>query len=262
MSNTEHDAWQPDQYARFRAEREQPFHDLVALVKPVPGGRVVDLGCGTGVLTRVLHQHTRAAETVGIDRSDAMLAQSAKHAGDGVRFERGEIEKFARRRLDVVFSNAALQWVDDHASLFARLVATLKPGGQLAVQMPSNHDHPSHTVAHIVAREPRHAAALGGYVREYPLLETERYAELLARLGFEEQHVREQVYLHRLTETGDVVEWVKGSLLTDYRKRLSPADYEAYLTDYRERLLAVLPDERPYLYPFKRILLWGRMPTS
>ena len=88
MNDALSDGWQPDQYARFRDEREQPFHDLLALVSPVPGGRVVDLGCGTGVLTRVLHEHTQAAETVGVDRSDAMLDKSAQYAGEGVRFER------------------------------------------------------------------------------------------------------------------------------------------------------------------------------
>lgn len=252
------DAWQPEQYARFRNEREQPFHDLLALVEPVPGGRVVDLGCGTGVLTPVLHERTEAAETLGIDRSEAMLAGSGQYAGGGVRFEQGAIEAFAGSGLDVVFSNAALQWVDGHESLFPRLAETLGEGGQLAVQMPSNHDHPSHTVAHEVAREPRHARALGGYVRGYPLREVEWYAELFARMGFEEQHVRQQVYLHRLAGPEEVVEWVKGSLLTDYRNRLGREDYEAYLADYRERLLAKLPDERPYLYPFKRLLLWGR----
>ena len=252
------DSWQPEQYARFRAEREQPFHDLLALVEPVPGGRVVDLGCGTGVLTRVLHERTGAAETVGVDRSEAMLAQSAQHAGGGVRFEQGDIAAFAGSGFDVVFSNAALQWVPEHESLFPRLAATLGKGGQLAVQMPMNHDHPSHTVAHVVAGEPRHRKALGGYVREYPMGEVGWYAELFARIGFAEQHVREQVYLHRLAGPEEVVEWVKGSLLTDYRNRLGREDYEAYLADYRERLLAELPDERPYLYPFKRLLLWGR----
>jgi trans-aconitate 2-methyltransferase len=254
------DAWQPEQYARFRAEREQPFHDLLALVRPVPGGRAVDLGCGTGVLTRLLHERTEAVETVGVDRSEAMLAQSAEHAGGGVRFEQADIGAFDASGFDVVFSNAALQWVDDHEALFPRLANALGAGGQLAVQMPMNHDHPSHTVAHEVAREPRHAEALGGYVRGYPLREAEWYATLLARLGFEEQHVRLQVYLHRLAGPEEVVEWVKGSLLTDYRKRLSPEQYEAYLADYRARLLEELPDERPHLYPFKRNLLWGRLP--
>ena len=256
------DAWQPDQYARFKAEREQPFYDLLGLVEPVPGGRVVDLGCGTGVLTRVLHERTQAAETVGVDRSEAMLEQSAQHAGGGVRFERGDIAEFTGLDgggFDAVFANASIQWVGDHASLFPQLAATLKPGGQLAVQMPANEDHPSHAVARQVAQEAPHAHALGGFVYRHSIESPEWYAEQFARLGFAEQHVRIQVYLHRLPGPEDVVEWVKGSLLTGYRDRMSPADYEAFLADYREHLLSLLPDERPFLYPFKRLLLWGRM---
>ena len=256
------DGWQPDQYARFRAEREQPFYDLLDLVEPVRGGRVVDLGCGTGALTRVLHERTLAAETVGLDRSESMLEQSAAQAGGGVRFERGDIAAFAGfggSGLDVVFANASLQWVDDHGSLFARLAASLTPGGQLAVQMPANEEHPSHAVAREVARAAAHAEALGGFVYRHSIESPEWYAEQLARLGFAEQHVRVQVYLHRLPGPEDVVEWVKGSLLTGYRQRMAAADYEAFLADYRARLLSVLADERPFLYSFKRILLWGRM---
>ncbi len=253
--------WDPAQYARFRAERQQPFFDLLDLVRPIPGGRAVDLGCGTGELTRHVHERSAAAATLGVDRSQAMLAESAQHAGSGLRFERGDIGEFSSDGLNLVFSNAAMHWLPDHASLFARLARTLAPAGQLAVQMPANHGHPSHKVAHAVAREPRHARALNEYVREDSVQDPEWYAALLARLGFAEQHVRLQVYLHRLAAPEEVVEWVKGSLLTDYRARMSAEDYAAYLADYRERLLAILPDERPYLLTFKRILLWGRMGT-
>ncbi|MDE2988846.1 MAG: methyltransferase domain-containing protein [Chloroflexota bacterium] len=262
MTTSRRDEWQPDQYARFTAEREQPFYDLLELVEPVPGGRVVDLGCGTGVLTRVLHERMQAAETIGIDRSEAMLEQSAQHAGGGVRFQRGDITEFTgldSSGLDVVFANASIQWVPDHASLFPRLASTLKPGGQLAVQMPANEDHPSHAVAREVAQQSPHAEALGGFVYRHSIESAEWYAEQLARLGFAEQHVRMQVYLHRLPGPEDVIEWVKGSLLTGYRDRMAVEDYEAFLSDYRERLLSELPDERPFLYPFKRLLLWGRM---
>ena len=252
--------WSPDQYARFRSEREQPFHDLLAMVDPVPGGRVVDLGCGTGVLTRLLHEHTQALETVGLDRSDAMLEQSAQHAGGGVRFERGDIAEFNGKRFDVIFANASIQWVEDHASLFPRLAAALRPGGQLAVQMPYNENHPSHAVAREVAQSQPHTEALGGLVYRHAVEPLEWYAEQLARLGFTEQHVRVQVYLHRLSGPEDVIEWVKGSLLTSYRERLPVEDYEAFLAEYRKRLLSVLADERPFLYPFKRVLIWGRMP--
>ncbi len=260
MTDSQRDAWQPDQYARFKAEREQPFYDLLDLVTPMPGGRVVDLGCGTGKLTPVLHERTQAAETIGVDRSDAMLEQSAQHAGGGVTFERGDIADFSDSGLDVVFANASIQWVPDHASLFPRLASTLGPGGQLAVQMPANEDHPSHAVARDVARQAPHAGALGGFVYRHSIESPEWYAEQFARLGFAEQHVRVQVYLHRLPGPEDVIEWVKGSLLTGYRDRMSPGDYEAFLADYRARLLSRLPDERPFLYPFKRLLLWARMP--
>ena len=260
MTSQRPDEWQPDQYARFKAEREQPFYDLLDLVEPVPEGRVVDLGCGTGKLTRVLHERTQAAETVGLDRSDAMLKQTEQYVGSGVRFERGDIAEFSDSGLDVVFANASIQWVPDHATLFPRLASTLGTGGQLAVQMPANEDHPSHAIAREAAQQQPHADALGGFVYRHSIESPEWYAEQFARLGFSEQHVRVQVYLHRLPGPEDVVEWVKGSLLTGYRDRMSAEDYEAFLTDYRERLMSLLPDERPFLYPFKRLLLWGRMP--
>jgi SAM-dependent methyltransferase len=112
--------WNPAQYERFRAERSQPFYDLLALVRPEPAMAVIDLGCGTGELTRVLHERLRAASTVGLDSSETMLAKSAAFAGDGLRFERGDIAAFAAEgRYDLIFSNAALQWVPEHVPLLA-----------------------------------------------------------------------------------------------------------------------------------------------
>lgn len=259
--------WDPAQYHRFRDERSRPFFDLLALVAPIPGGRAIDLGCGTGELTRELHARTRAAETLGIDTSDAMLAQAAAHAGGdetrGVRFERRAIENVAGEgAFDLVFSNAALQWLPDHEALVPRLARLVAPRGQFAVQMPANHEHASHRAAFEVAREPEFAAALGGYERAWPVLPVARYAEILHRLGFREQHVRLQVYAHELPARDDVVEWVRGTLLTDYRKRLAPALYDRFLARYREVLARLLPDERPYLYAFPRVLLWGRRDGS
>lgn len=254
------DTWDPAQYERFERERSAPFFDLLDLVEPCPGGGIVDLGCGTGELTRALHERTRAGTTLGLDSSPAMLERSVGHAGDGVTFALGDIEEWAPSEpLDLVFSNAALHWVDDHDALFARLTAALSPGGQLAVQVPANHDHPSHLVAERVAAEEPFRTALGGYVRRTPVLAPERYARLLHRLGYASQHVRLQVYLHVLPEPGAVVDWVKGTLLTDYRRRLPDRAYEDFVARYRELLVAELPDERPFPFSFKRVLLWGKL---
>jgi trans-aconitate 2-methyltransferase len=252
------DTWDPEQYERFAAERSAPFHDLLSLVRPVPGGRVVDLGCGSGELTATLHRRLEAAETLGLDSSSAMLERATPLAGGGLRFERGGIAAFAQGGWDVVFSNAALQWLPDHAALFGRLVALLNRGGQLAVQMPANHDHPSHVVAAELADAEPFRTALEGYRRTSPVQAPEWYAELLDRLGLTDQHVRLQVYLHRLAARDEVVEWVKGTLLTDYQARMPPELFEEFLATYRRRLLPLLEDTRPYRYPFKRLLLWGR----
>ena len=250
--------WNPEQYERFRHERAQPFLDLMALVRPRPAMRVVDLGCGTGELTQRLHRHLEARETLGIDTSAAMLERAAAFAGDGLRFAAGDLAALpGDGGFDLVFSNAAVQWVDDHPALLPRLVAALAPGGQLAIQVPANHDHPSHTVAAAVAAEPPFRAALAGYVRRSPVLAPEDYAALLDRLGAREQHVRLQVYGHHLASREAVVEWVRGTLLTDYQRRLAPELFDRFLARYRERLLPDLPDTRPHFYPFKRILLWA-----
>jgi trans-aconitate 2-methyltransferase len=253
-------SWNPGQYARFRDERAQPFHDLLALVRPRPGMRIVDLGCGPGELTRIVHERLGARDTLGIDSSEAMLVKAAAHAGEGLRFERGDIATFAAPpRYDLVFSNAAIHWVADHPGLLGRLRAALAPGGQLAVQVPANFDHTSHWVAAEVAGEEPYRTALGGYRRGRPILDPEEYAILLHRLGFAEQHVRLQVYLHLLESRASVVEWVKGTLLTDYQSRMPPDLFERFLARYRERLDAELPDDRPFEYPFKRILMWGAL---
>jgi trans-aconitate 2-methyltransferase len=258
MTSSPSPDWNPDQYSRFHRERSQPFFDLLDLVEPRPGMRVVDLGCGTGELTQVLHRRLAARETIGVDTSPAMLAKTAAHAGDGLAFREGNIGAFAaEREYDLVFSNAALHWIPDHETLLPRLAAALTPTGQLAVQAPANDDHPSHATAVAVAREEPFRELLGGHTRQSPVLAPEAYAALLYRLGFPRQHVRMQVYAHELESREAVVEWVRGSVLTDYERRLPPEVWPRFLERYRERLLPQLEDARPFFYPFKRVLFWA-----
>jgi trans-aconitate 2-methyltransferase len=249
------DSWDPTQYRRFETERDQPFHDLLALVAAVPGGAVVDLGCGDGRLTALAHRSLEAASTVGIDSSPAMLA--AAPAGDGLAFQLGDIGAWtAPASYDLVLSNAALHWVPDHRAVLGRWRAALRPGAQLAVQVPANADHPSHALVAQVTD------ALGLSVEPDPVainvLRPEEYAVVLDDLGAVEQHVRLQVYVHHLPASADVVEWVKGTTLTRVKRATDAEGYERFLTAYRARLLDVIGDRAPYTYPFKRILFRAR----
>jgi trans-aconitate 2-methyltransferase len=249
--------WSPEQYERFKAERHQPFDDLLALVQRRPNMRVIDLGCGTGELTRELHESLAASETLGIDDAESMLLKAQQFAGNTLRFQQTSIEAFvAGEPFDLVFSNAALHWVADHERLFARLTGFLSPHGQLAIQMPANDSHPSHRVAADLAAE------FGLAPRPDHVLSVERYAELLHRLGYARQHVRMQVYGHLLPSSGDVVEWVRGALLTHYEAMLPPERFAEFVDVYRERLAEALGESRPYFYTYKRVLLWAILGTE
>ncbi len=254
------DAWDPGQYVRFAAERRAPFDDLLALIGPCPGGRVVDLGCGTGALTAELHARCGAAETIGVDASAAMLERAATVSAPGLSFRLADLATLDEHHLDVVFANASLQWVPDHRALLPRLIAALAPGGQLAFQVPANFDHPSHVLGLQVAAEEPYISALGRTPVDHTrsVLAPEDYATVLDQLGATSQHVRLQIYGHHLESADAVVEWVKGTFLTPIRAGLGPELFASYLERYRARLVHALGPGRPYFYTYKRILAHAR----
>jgi trans-aconitate 2-methyltransferase len=264
LAVTATDAWDPNQYHRLRGERSQPFFDLLALVeRDDTAPRVVDLGCGTGELTAEAHAALGATQTIGIDSSASMLEQAAGLHMAGLSFREGDLAQFGDPDgVDVIVSNAALHWVPDHDAVLARWRDALRAGGQIAVQMPTNADHPSHVLARAVAEEEPFLSAFDGEPPTDPVLRVrspEDYAVVLDRLGFPRQHVRVQVYPHRMASTSEVVEWVKGTNLTRFEARLPAGLYAEYLDRYRTRLLDTLGDQRPYLYTFKRVLFWARL---
>jgi trans-aconitate 2-methyltransferase len=258
--------WDPVQYERFKDQRAQPFWDLVDLLS-IDGqgfGRCADLGCGTGELTAAVADRLRCAEMVGVDNSPNMLAAAQSHRSTTVRFEHGHIAGWtAPGDHDLVLSNAALHWVPDHAAALARWVAALAPGGQLAVQVPANPDHPSHESSVAVAHTEPFLSAMGGEPPPDPVavnvLRPEQYAELLFELGLAEQHVRLQVYPHVLPSSTHVVEWTKGTSLTRFFARLPDELHEPFVDAYRKALLSRIGEAEPYFFAFKRILMWGRV---
>jgi trans-aconitate 2-methyltransferase len=248
------DTWKPQQYERFRQERRQPFVDLLHMVERRPTMHIVDLGCGTGELTRELHETLEAATTLGIDNSAKMLAASRAHKTDRLRFAQDDIAGFTPgRTFGLVFSNAALHWLPDHETLFRRLRTLVAPGGQIAIQMPLNHEHTSHITAANVAAEQ------GIEPVHYGVLPPERYAELLYELGFKRPRVHVEIYGHELESVRAVVEWVRGSLLTDYQRRMTAEEFATFIERYTQRLIAILGDRTPYFYTYKRVLMQGRL---
>lgn len=262
-ATTRHGRWDPRQYLRFRDQRAQPFYDLAAMVDASPGMRVVDLGCGPGELTAWLHRDLRARSTVGVDLSEDMLREADQQATDGLSFEAADITRFAQvaptAQFDLVYSNAALQWVDDHQALLPDLRRLVAPGGQLAIQVPWRSTHPAGSIlSEVVAREP-YASAVSGFRRSSSTQAPDWYATRLYDLGATEQRVELRVYGHVLPNARDAVEWLKGSALTPYRSRLPDELYAQLVVEFEQEVVAQSGDG-PYFMPFNRILMWARFP--
>jgi trans-aconitate 2-methyltransferase len=244
--------WNPDTYNLFQKERFAPFKDLSRMIRVRKGLEVLDLGCGTGELTARLSDILPDSRILGVDVSLAMLDRAVSRARDGLRFEKAAIESVTGA-WDMVFSNAAIHWVDGHETLIPRLFSLLRPGGQLLVQLPSNHNHPSHLmIAALAATEP-FRTALHGWTRRVPVLSLERYAEILYACGARYLSIFEKVYPHELRDADALADWLSGTTMLPYLERLDGDMKDGFLEAFRSELRRYWPDG-PIFFGFKRIL--------
>ncbi|MFZ5821617.1 MAG: methyltransferase domain-containing protein [Chloroflexota bacterium] len=247
--------WNPDKYHQFQSQRSAPFDDLLHLVEVRPGLRVVDLGCGAGELTRRLADSLPGSDALGMDSSPHMLERAAEYARPGLRFALGD-QATLDGEWDLVFSNAALQWSENHQALIPRLFDRLAPGGQVAVQVPSNHNHVSQQLIRLVAGREPFRTVLNGWTRQSPVLPIEAYASLLFQCEAREIVVFEKVYPHVLENAEAVLDWISGTALVPYFERLGDSKDE-FLDALRQELRAAMPGE-PVFYPFRRTLFSAR----
>ncbi len=250
-------AWNPDVYNKFKSERSQPFYDLLSLVKTRQGLSVIDMGCGTGELTRQLADYLPGGRVTGVDSSAEMLHKAAAYATPNLIFAQASIEEIVKgdTKYDLVFSNAALQWVDDHRTLLPAVINLLNSNGQLAVQVPSNHHHFTHaTLAEMAAEEP-YATAFRDWNRDIAVLSPEDYARLFFEQGGKEITVYEKIYPHVLKNAAAVFEWVSGTAMLRYTEGLPVELRDGFIKEYKNRMLSKYRNEEPVFYPFKRILM-------
>src|SRR5215204_6565576 len=243
--------WDPNQYHKFQAQRSAPFFDLLALVDVRPNLKVVDLGCGTGELTRQLADALPNSDVTGLDSSHQMLEKAASFSSSSLRFEQGDQAQLTGE-WDLIFSNAALHWSENHAELIRSLYDKLKPGGQIAVQVPSNFNHISHQIIHETASEELFKFILNGYQRYAPVLAIDQYAQLLFDCGAEDINVFEKVYAHILEDSDAVVEWISGTACVPYFERLGEHK-DKFIEAIRNKMRAAFPNT-PVFYPFRRTL--------
>lgn len=249
-------AWNPDLYERYRALRERPGRDLLAAIPDIMPDTITDLGCGTGYLTRQLANRFHAAKVTGLDSDAAMLAKAAG-AASRVFWRQGDIGAWQPPdRPDLIFSNAALHWLPDHAGLFARLAGFLAPEGVLAIQMPDNFSAPSHRLlADLAGREPWRAS-LTGALDHGTVLTQDAYWRIL-RPHCRSIDIWHSDYLQVLEGEDPVLEWVSATALLPVISRLPPDQADMFRAAYGAALRAAYPMEADgsTLFPFRRIFI-------
>jgi trans-aconitate 2-methyltransferase len=264
--------WDPAQYLRFGDERSRPFFDLVGRIGAQRPALVVDLGCGPGQLTAALAARWPDAEVHGIDSSAEMIASARQlgpdatapgpRSGDAagrLSFAQGDVRDWQPGRpVDVLVSNAVLQWVPGHEKLLPRWVATLAPGGWLAFQLPGNFDQPSHVILRELAGSGRWRSLLAGVALNRQGGDPAGYVDLLGRAGCSVD-AWETTYQHVLPGEDPVLEWTRGTALRPVLAALDPRRGAAFQAEYGERLREAYP-RQPYgtVLPFRRVFVVAR----
>lgn len=260
-------AWDPERYLTYADERGRPFVELLARVGAEDPQRVVDLGCGPGNLTRLLAQRWPSARVVGLDSSPQMVERARRV--DGISAEVADIVSWAHEPrdggsgsgpVDVLVTNAALQWVPGHLELLPALVERVAQDGWFAMQVPGNFDEPSHTIRRDLATEPDFAPYLQD-VAVPSSHDPDVYLRALQACGCEVD-AWETTYLHVLPTDGDpdpVFTWVSGTGARPTLRALPDGVRERFETEFRERLREAYPDQGyGVLLPFRRVFAVAR----
>jgi trans-aconitate 2-methyltransferase len=252
--------WNPEKYNQFKNIRYQPFFDLVEFISGDNLENCVDIGCGTGEQTKILAEKFDKASFLGIDPSAEMLAISRGLESNTLHFRNSTVEDFIAsntdERWDLIFSNAALQWSDNHESLFPRLISLLSTHGQFAVQMPVQKENLLNKILSDLAAEKPFTDFLHGWKRDSPVLGIDQYAQIMFDNGLHNIQIIQKVYPIISDGPEKLFDFISGSALIPYLEKMSGDEQEIFIAEYKKRIQKQF-GRFPAIYAFKRLLLYG-----
>ncbi len=251
--------WNPDIYNQFKNIRFKPFYDLAELITDEKEMKAVDLGCGTGEQTAILTEKFPNALFTGIDSSPEMLEKSKALENERLHFRLATTEEIlsADENWDLIFSNAALQWSDNHYDLFPKLISKLKSGGQLAVQMPYQPGNTLNKILFEMAEEEPFKTQLKNWNRPSAVLTIDEYAQILFDNGIGDLNLFQKVYPIIADDHETLFNFISGSALIPYLEKLDEEQQKNFTTEFKKRIEENFP-KLPAIYAFKRILMYGR----
>jgi len=251
--------WNPDVYNQFKDIRFKPFYDLAELIINESNMKAVDIGCGTGEQTAILTEKFPNAMFTGIDSSPEMLEKSKTLENERLHFKISTTEAMldADENWDLIFSNAALQWSDNHQELFPKLISKLNGNGQLAVQMPYQPGNILNKILFELADEEPFKSQLNSWNRPSAVLTIDEYAQILFDNDIQDLNLSQKVYPIIAEDHETLFNFISGSALIPYLERLDEQQQKTFTTEFKLRITRNFP-KLPAIYAFKRILLYGR----
>ena len=251
--------WNPEIYNQFKDLRNQPFYDLLGFISFENLRNGIDIGCGTGEQTSILAKTFENASFLGIDSSSEMLEKSKKNKKERLEFRKYSVEEFiqTKEKWDLIFSNAALQWSDNHEKLFPKLLSLLNENGQFAVQMPVQSENILNQILFQLASEEPFKTQLQCWNRVSPVLSMDDYAKIMFDAGLKNIQISVKVYPIIAENAQELFDFISGSALIPYLEKLNEEQQNLFINEFKKRI-----EEKfvkfPAMYAFKRLLLYGR----
>jgi trans-aconitate 2-methyltransferase len=247
--------WNPDAYLKYGDERTQPSYDLAARIAVDDPAHIVDIGCGPGNSTRVLRERWPKADILGLDSSPEMIT-NAERAYPAERWVLADAARWeTEARFDIVFSNAALQWIPQHETLIDRLFALVEPQGALAVQVPANQGSPLYQAIVRVAGREAWREAMAGCDERLVYYSAGFYYDRLAACA-RRIDLWQTTYLHVMASHQDLIDWYASTGMRPYLERLpSAAQKNAFQREVLEEIRSHYPQQadQKVLFPFSRL---------
>jgi trans-aconitate 2-methyltransferase len=264
--------WDPDRYLRFADQRGRPFQDLIARIGAASPARVVDLGCGPGNVTELLVERWPDASVLGLDNSAEMIDAARDRARPGrLEFRQADLRAWsaAAEPVDVLVTNATLQWVPGHLELLPRLLGQVAPGGWFAMGVPGNFTAPSHALLTGLQQSERWSGHFSGNEFRPASHEPADYLRALTDAGAEAE-VWETTYLYIVDGENGVLDFVSSTALRPVLAELggaSSAAAQAFTAAYADALRVAYPPTKLHgrtvqILPYRRIFAVARKPEA
>jgi len=252
--------WDPQQYLQFKHERTQPSRDLVARIDIDDPKTIIDVGCGPGNSTQILNTRWPNAVIVGLDNSEKMIERARKDYPNQQWMVGDALTYTTNQAYDIVFSNAAIQWIPNHDVLIPRLFQLAQKNGILAIQVPANHESPLYRIIVRTSQKRKWRAFTKGYELAITYHNAEYYYNALVSLT-QKVALWETTYYHILKSHQDLIEWYRSTAMKPILDRLQTderrADFEEEVLSESKEYYALQRDGR-IIYPFKRLFFTAR----